>query len=67
MSAITFDMLWDRASIARRGIHARTLLPSPTYDHAFELRRDQAGQLLCVMRPGVAGYDKHYWEEVPAP
>lgn len=48
------------------GIHARELLPSRIYDHLFELRQDGA-RCLCVMRPGVEGYDKHYWEEVPAP
>jgi hypothetical protein len=52
---------------AKTGIHARTLLPGWIYDNLFELRRDQIGRLICVMRPGLPGYDKDYFELVPAP
>lgn len=55
----------DRGNaIGRRGIYARTHLPSPTYDHLFCLRR-VGDRTLCVMVPGTRAYDKHWFEEVP--
>jgi len=50
------------------GIYARTLLPSPTYDHCFELER-RGDQFFCrFKRDGsVDRIIADYWEEVPPP
>ncbi len=51
----------------RTGIYARTALPSATYAHRFKLARAFDGRCICVERPGIGGYDQHYWECVPEP
>lgn len=56
----------ETARARARGIRARTKLPSPTYDHLFTTMQS-FGRTLCVMVPGSLGYDKDFWEEVPAP
>lgn len=69
MPGITFNELFDAVTAidraAAHGIHARTSLPSPTYDHLFTTEH-RDGQILCVMRRGVVGCDDKYWEVVPA-
>jgi hypothetical protein len=45
----------------KTGIHARSLLPSPTYDSDF-LVKEVDGVAYIVMRPGCRGYDPDFWE-----
>ena len=50
-----------------RGIHARTVFPSPIYDGFFTVRRLPDGTCICIERAAKRGADRHYWERVPCP
>lgn len=52
----------------RTGIRARTMLPSPTYDHCFTLETIN-GKLCCVFKRdgSVQRIIADYFEEVPPP
>lgn len=61
----------DNARMAARpktGIYARTMLPSPTYDHCFTLETIN-GACCCVFKRdgSVTRIIADYFEEVPAP
>lgn len=52
----------------KTGIRARTLLPSPTYDSAFELYYEDGRCYVRFKRDGSVGrIIMDWWEEVPAP
>ena len=52
----------------KTGIYARTMLPSPTYDHCFTLETIN-GDTCCVFKRdgSVARIIANYFEAVPAP
>ena len=57
--------LLDGSPAPLGGIYARTLLPSPTYDHMFRLTRGPQGECRCRFKIGCGNHD--WWEDVPAP
>lgn len=75
MNAIERDIVdyleRDNARFAARpktGIHARTMLPSPTYDHCFQLEWWDGACHCTFKRDGsVSRIVADYFEPVPAP